>query len=268
MISIGTCLKLKTQILENDIADYQLPIGDNFIALNELVGKDISLKFTGIIRCIASGELIKKSFGQGYSYKSFITLAQCDLCIVKPELCHYEQGTCREPEWGLQHCFQDHVVYLSETSSPKVGITRLKNLPSRWIDQGALQAIELFRVSNRKDAGLHEIEISKIMSDKTNWRKMLTKCNTEHDLVKLKKDILEQIQSLNLNTPPILSFSSDKITNIQYPGVTASKISSLSFDKTPKIESQLMGIKGQYLIFKDGVLNMRKFQGYELEVSY
>ena len=50
---------------------------------------------------------------------------------------------------------------------------------------------------------------------------------------------------------------------IEYP----EKVTSLSFDKTPKVEGTLQGIKGQYLIFDTGVINMRKFQGYFIEIN-
>ena len=146
IVNTGTCLKLESHILEDNHVQYFLPLSEHKIALNPLINREIELSFTGKIYCIATGERIKKSYGQGYSYKAFISLAQCDICIVKPELCHYEQGTCREPEWGKKYCYQTHVVYLSETSSVKVGVTRLNNVPTRWVDQGALQAIELFRV--------------------------------------------------------------------------------------------------------------------------
>lgn len=264
---IGNFLKMESQISASNNVQYFLPLSGEKIGLNPLLDREISLSFTGKIHCIATGELIKKSYGQGYSYKSFITLAQCDLCIVKPELCHFAQGTCREPQWGLDHCFQPHVLYLSETSAPKVGITRLKNIPTRWVDQGAVQAIELFRVASRKDAGLHEVEISKMMADKTNWRKMLTKGPIEHDLIALKSEVMKAYHKMKDKLPPVLSISNDEIQKIIYPGVAASKLVSLSFDKTPIIKSKLLGIRGQYLIFKEGVLNIRKFQGYEIEFS-
>lgn len=266
MMNIGMCFKLDCLINDKNQVEYSLPLGSNKIALNQYINKTISLKFTGKIQCIASGETIKKSYGQGYSYKSFITLAQCDLCILKPELCHYENGTCREPEWGLAHCLQPHVVYLSETSAPKVGITRLKNIPNRWVDQGAVQVVELFRVASRKDAGLHEVELSKLVSDKTDWRKMLVKKNCEFNLLELKAELLDKHKNNISHLPKIVSFSNDDLRKIIYPGVLAPKLTSLSFDKTSEIKGELLGIRGQYLIFPHGVLNIRKFQGYELEL--
>lgn len=266
MGQIGRCLKLES-FIENDEVNYFLPLGSYRVPLNQLINKHISLTFTGNIYCIASGEKTKKSFGQGYSYKSFITLAQCDLCIVRPETCHYHLGTCREPEWGLSHCFQSHIVYLSETSNLKVGITRENNIPTRWVDQGAVQVIKLFKVASRIDAGKHEVIISQIVEDKTDWRKMLKSSQKTCDLKNMKNVILQK-HKLNLqNLPPVVEFCDDKILNFNYPGRTASSITSLSFDKTQKISGQLIGIKGQYLILENGVLNIRKFQGYELEFN-
>jgi hypothetical protein len=68
------------------------------------------------------------------------------MCILKPEQCHYEAGTCREPEWGLAQCFKPHYVYLANSSGIKVGITRESQIPIRWIDQGAVQALPIMKV--------------------------------------------------------------------------------------------------------------------------
>ena len=58
------------------------------------------------------------------------------------------------------------------------------------------------------------------------------------------------------------------ITEIAYPVKEyPTKITSLGFDKNPKIEGTLLGIKGQYLIFDTGVINMRKHQGYKIQIS-
>ena len=266
MNAVGNSLKLETKLVAGK-AEYHLPLGENKINLSQFINKKITLNFTGKIHCISTGELIKKTYGQGYSYKAYITLAECDMCILKPELCHFAKGTCREPDWGLANCFQTHVVYLSETSAPKVGITRLKNIPNRWIDQGAVQVVELFRVATRKDAGDHEILLAKLVGDKTDWRKMLTKEKAEFDLLALKKEIMRKHSETSLQLPLIVSESENTLISIEYPGEKAVKLVSLSFDKDKKIEGELLGIRGQYLIFPQGVLNIRKFQGYQLEFS-
>lgn len=167
MSKTGTLEKMKTELIDGT-AVYQLPLSNDLIPLNDLIGKNLSLTFTGNIFDIHDGKKIKKSYGGGYSYKNFISLAQCDTCIIKPELCHYDQGTCREPEWAKGHCHKPHIIYLSNTGAAKIGITRKSQVPTRWIDQGANYALPILEVPDRKTSGLIESEISKIMSDKTN----------------------------------------------------------------------------------------------------
>lgn len=261
MMVEGNILKMENELAE--VARYSLPIGEETVFMNDLVGKKIQFEFKGQINCIATDESIKKSYNQGYSYKAFSTLARCDLCIVKPELCHYDKGTCREPEWGEKNCMTSHYVYLSIASSPKIGITRECNIPHRWIDQGASFALPILKVKDRFSSGLIESEIAKNMSDKTNWRKMLKGEMEMADLYELRDQIFEDYGDL------IDDFEAEdieeEILEIKYPIESLpGKINSLSFDKTPFIEGRLTGIKGQYLIFEKGVLNLRKHQGYYL----
>ncbi|MNO08412.1 hypothetical protein D3C81_2310390 [compost metagenome] len=44
------------------------------------------------------------------------------------------------------------------------------------------------------------------------------------------------------------------------------KIVSFNLDKDPVVEGTLLGIKGQYLIFDTGVINIRKYTAYQLAV--
>jgi hypothetical protein len=251
---------------------YLIPVGDGFVPLNQNIGKSLRLEFTGNIHCIECGRKTSKSFAQGFCYPCFKSLASCDMCIMKPETCHYHLGTCREPEWGETHCMQDHIVYLANSSGLKVGITRGTQIPTRWIDQGATQAIPMFRVGNRLHSGLLEVTIKKQVSDRTDWRKLLKGEADSVDLVALRQQIfnnaeqdLEQLKQDNpelewefLDADPIvLSFPVET-----YP----QKISSLNFDKNPVVEGILQGIKGQYLILDSGVINIRKFAGYEVTV--
>ena len=153
--------------------EYHLSVDDQRVPLNNYLGKVIRLQHTGTIHCVHCGRRSNKSFNQGYCYPCVIKLAQCDICIVSPEKCHYDQGTCREPEWGEQHCMVDHIVYLANSSGIKVGITRETQLPTRWIDQGAVQALPIFRVKTRRQSGLVEDLLRQHVADKTNWRTML-----------------------------------------------------------------------------------------------
>jgi hypothetical protein len=61
-----------------------------------------------------------------------------------------------------------------------------------------------------------------------------------------------------------------EILEIYYPMLhNLQKINSVSFDKQPVIEGELIGIKGQYLLFEGGmVTNIRSASGYLIELNY
>jgi hypothetical protein len=260
----GNILKMKTTL--DDVVQYHLPMADELIHMNPLVGQKISLEFNGQINDIYNGELIKKSYGQGYSYKSFISLARCDSCIVKPELCHYDKGTCREPEWGKENCLIPHYIYLAVSSHVKVGITRHTQVPTRWIDQGASYALPILKVEDRKTSGELEVQIAKSFSDKTNWRKMLTNDVADEDLYAIQEQVYDEFADIfdDFGAEDV----DDEITHINYPVLEyPTKVKSLGFDKNPLIEGTLMGIKGQYLILDTGVVNIRKHNGYFLNLK-
>ncbi|MDD5125328.1 DUF2797 domain-containing protein [Methylovulum sp.] len=253
---------------------YDLPLDSTKIALNPLIGKTIKLVNTGNIRCVHCSRAIKKTYNQGYCYPCFISLAQCDMCIMKPHTCHYAAGTCREPAWGEEFCFQPHIVYLANSSGIKVGITRQSQIPTRWIDQGATQALPIFKVKSRHISGLIELVISKHISDKTNWQQMLKKTAEpinltarRDELIKLCETELTQIKQSF--APEAIEFLTQEQTLeldfpiTQYPA----KIKSLCLTKTPEITGVLQGIKGQYLLLDAGVLNIRKYSGYEIAFS-
>lgn len=103
---------------------YTLRAGEQRLALNDYLGEPLQLEWTGGIACSHCGRATRKSFAQGHCYPCFKRLARCDTCIIKPELCHFHAGTCREPDWGQRFCFQPHIIYLANASGLKVGITR------------------------------------------------------------------------------------------------------------------------------------------------
>src|ERR1700730_3521352 len=152
---------------------YSLTIGDNQVALNPFIGSVISLEFLGNRSCVACGRKVKKLYNSGYCYPCFISLAECDLCIVKPHECHFDQGTCRDEEFGLSHCMIPHYVYLAFSNHVKVGLTRKNRELIRWVDQGAIRAIPIAELPTRKLAGELEVAIGQYIPDKTDWRKMI-----------------------------------------------------------------------------------------------
>lgn len=259
---------------QNDVVRYQMVLDDHRLELNEYLGKSIQLEYAGAINCVHCGRKTNKSFNQGYCYPCFKSLAQCDVCIMSPEKCHYDAGTCREPEWGEEFCMQDHYVYLANSSGLKVGITRGTQIPTRWIDQGAVQALPIYRVKTRQCSGLVEVIFKQHMADKTNWRAML-KGNPELlDLAavveQLTPEVADEISTLQdrFGLQAIQACDSAEAVQINFPVTEFPvKISSLNFDKTPVVSGKLLGIKGQYLMLDTGVINMRKFGGYQISFS-
>ena len=271
---LGTLRKMRSTLDEHDRVQYQLPVGDELLDLNPLIGKNLTLTHTGKISCSNCGKKTKKSYSQGHCFVCMKKLASCDMCIMKPETCHYDQGTCREPEWGQANCFVPHYVYLSNTSGIKVGITRHTQLPTRWIDQGATQGLPIFRVSTRQLSGLVEVELAKMIADKTNWQTMLKGNAEDIDLKEKAAELIPQIETklheLAMSKGEYsIERLDESIQAISYPIETfPTKVKSHNFDKEPVVSGILQGIKGQYLIFDTGVINIRKFTAYEITAEY
>ena len=267
----GALSKMSTR-LEQPV-QYSLRLGEQDLDLNALLGQGVRLEYLGAIHCSHCGRKTKKSFSQGYCYPCFSKLAQCDTCIMSPERCHYAAGTCREPAWGEQFCMTDHVVYLANSSGAKVGITRATQVPTRWIDQGATQALPIMRVATRQQSGLVEDVLRSQVTDRTNWRAMLKGEAAALDLAQLAGEIFEAchdgITTLQerFGLQAIQPLSDLAVVDIAYPVLAyPAKVASFDLEKTPVVEGTLQGIKGQYLIFDTGVINIRKFTAYQLAV--
>ncbi|MGB2045754.1 MAG: DUF2797 domain-containing protein [Porticoccaceae bacterium] len=268
----GHLAKMDVQLANT--VQYQLPLDDQRIALNDLIGHSIRLEYRGDIHCIHCGRRSKKSFSQGYCYPCFTKLPQCDTCIMSPEKCHFHHGTCRDPQWGEKYCFTDHFVYLANSSGVKVGITRGTQLPTRWIDQGATQGLPIFRVQTRYQAGLIEDCIREHIADKTSWQKMLKGNAEPADLEAIRDDLLVKSESglelleQEFGLQALQRLYNESITEIQFP-ITRfpEKVKSFNLDKAPLVEGELQGIKGQYLILDTGVINIRKYTGYNIDFS-
>ncbi len=275
IVMIGNILKMRSALGDaGQPVQYQLPIGESLLPMNEIIGKTIKLNYQSEIHCITCGRKTSKSFGQGHCFPCFRSLASCDMCIMKPETCHYAEGTCRQPEWGDENCFIPHYVYLANSSGIKVGITRGTQIPTRWIDQGAAQALPVFKVANRLQSGLLEVVLKQHVSDRTDWRKMLKADAEPMDLKSIRDELLDnctaEIEVIKSEQGEGAIETVDQaVVDIKFPvSEYPEKIKSLNFDKQPVIEGSLMGIKGQYLILDTGVLNIRKFSGYNIEVDF
>lgn len=268
----GQVRKLEAR-LEQPV-NYSLPLGEQSVALNPLLGSKVSLRYTGRISCVHCGRSTNKSFNQGYCYPCFQKLAQCDSCIISPERCHYDAGTCREPVWADHFCMQDHIVYFANSSGLKVGITRASQLPTRWIDQGASQGLAVMRTRSRQQAGFCEVMFRQHVTDRTNWRSMLKDEQGDIDLAAERDRLLAECgeelndiqQRFGLHAISVLTGLEE--VRISYPLRNApEKIVSLDLEKQGEVSGELLGIKGQYLVLDSGVINIRKYTGYELELS-
>lgn len=268
----GTLRKMSTRL--SGPVEYHMRLGEEKIALNPLLEKKISLQYSGLIHCVNCGRKTNKSFNSGYCYPCFQKLAECDSCIIHPEKCHFEQGTCRDPAWGERFCLQDHIIYLANSSGLKVGITRATQVPTRWIDQGATQALAIIRVRSRLQSGAVEVMFKQFVADKTNWRDMLKGDASPLDMHAEAQRLIGECKSDLKELEDQFGFFAISVLNgvdvvaIDYPVVSyPEKIASLNFDKTPVVEGKLLGIKGQYLILDTGVINMRRFAGYEVALN-
>ena len=256
----------KMRVKNNTPIDYWLPIDSGELHMNDLIGKFISLEFTGEINCSVCNRSTKKSFGNGFCYPCFINAPENSECIIRPELCLGHEGKGRDPEWELKNHVVPHTVYLALTSAVKVGITREGNEFTRWIDQGAWKTIKLATVPDRYTSGLIEVELKEYISDKTNWQKMLKdEKNSDIDLLDTKDELIEYLPEELQN----YISDNDAIYELKYPiEEYPKKVKSLNFDKSPEVGGLLKGIRGQYLIFDGGeVINLRKFTGYNIKLT-
>lgn len=274
----GNISKMQAE-LKNSKVHYSLPVGGELVSLNELIGKNIKLTFNGNLNCSECNAKADKLFGDGVCFHCHSTLAKCDMCRIKPETCHYDKGTCREPKWGEDNCLQPHVVYLSYTSGYKVGITRGKNIPSRWIDQGAIKAVPLFYVKSRLISGLIEEAMKPFVGDKTFWSKMLRNEEAPSDnefsekarhLIEAVKDSVDTIH-LNHGKDAILEADAGIPVLIQYPISAPAELftekKAHKLDVESPVTGVFHGIKGQYLFIGESVISVRKYIGYDCDIS-
>lgn len=260
----GTLLKMRTQL--KDVVEYQLPVGDVLIPLNELLGREIQINFLNQIYCVKCGKKTYKSFNQGFCYPCFTTAPEADPAIIRPELDMAHKGISRDMEWAKKYSLQPHYVYLAVSSGLKVGVTRSIQVITRWIDQGAWKGIKLAETPYRHLAGLIEVELKNHFADKTNWRRMLM------NIVDQNINLVDEKNKAGDLIPDDLQqyvIEDNEIIEIKYPvNQYPEKVNSINFDKIGEYRGTLCGIKGQYLIFEDQhVMNIRKHNGYLVSIE-
>ncbi|MCX7551712.1 DUF2797 domain-containing protein [Xanthomarina sp. F2636L] len=258
----GVLTKMTTEFFEP--IQYYLVFEMDFIHMNQLLEKTIAIQFVKY-QCLNCG-LDKPIYRQGFCKSCFFDIPQAADWIIKPELstAHLDKED-RDLDYEKKVQLQPHIVYLANSSNVKVGVTRKSQVPTRWIDQGAHEAIEIVEVPNRYLAGITEIALKDYVADKTNWRTMLKNEIADEDLVvwreRLKQYIPDEAKDYYI--------ASNSETNIQFPVLHyPKKPKSLNLGKTPNYTGKLVGIKGQYLIFEDEtVFNVRSNEGYVVTIS-
>ena len=245
--------------------EYSMILSEHILPLNDHIGSNIKLEWSGIIHCVKCGNKTNKSFFQGFCYPCFISAPESSECILKPELCQAHEGISRDMEWSEKYCLSNHYVYLSLTSGIKVGVTRYTQIPTRWIDQGAIKALKIAKTPNRYLAGAIEVKLKEFVSDRTSWQRMLKNdVNQDIDLYGYRETLKENLPS-DLKTY-VLNEEREKI--IAYPiNKYPEKIKSINFEKVKEFEGKLTGIKGQYIyIDNQFVVNMRKYSGFYFNI--
>ena len=258
----GVLKKMKTQL--NQPIQYYLEFKNDWVNINQLLEKNIKISFDSY-ECLGCGENIEV-FRQGYCKSCFFDLPQAGDWVMRPELSTAHLGKeDRNLAYEQQVQLQPHIVYLANSSHLKVGVTRKSQIPTRWIDQGAHEAIAMVEVPNRYLAGITEVALKNFVDDKTNWRAMLTNQTKDEDLVAMKEKLSPHLPQevkeylLKENCETKLDFPVH-----QYP----EKVSSLNLKKEASFQGVLKGIKGQYLIFEGGkVFNVRSHEGFVVRLE-
>ncbi len=257
----GVLTKMQTE--NGSPIQYYLVFENDFLNMNQLLDKKVSINFLHY-QCLNCG-LQKKIYRQGFCYDCFYEIPQAADWIMNPELSKAHLGIeDRDLAYEEKVQIQPHVVYLANSSSVKVGVTRKSQIPTRWIDQGAHEAIEIVEVPNRYLAGITEVALKDHVSDKTNWRTMLKNDIQDENLVEWRNKLKQFIPSEAAE----YYLENNAETNLQFPVLKyPQKPKSLNLEKTPFYEGILKGIKGQYLIFDDDtVFNIRGNEGYVVSI--
>lgn len=257
----GVLTKMKTEW--QSPVNYYLLFQDSFIHVNSLLQKKVQISLTGheCLSCHAPKEI----FRQGFCKSCFFETPSAGEWIMKPELSKAHLGIeDRDLAYEQKVQLQPHIVYFAVSSGLKVGVTRKTQVPTRWIDQGAHQALPIVEVPNRYLAGITEVALKAYFNDKTNWRVMLQNEGEQLDLVAERAACLSKLPA---EVQPYIV--SDASIDVTYPVQRfPEKVKSLTLSKSPEYTGVLKGIKGQYWIFEDDtVWNVRGHEGYVVSIA-
>ena len=258
----GTLTKMKTEIASP--IQYYLVFEQDFIHINQLLDKKVSISFLGYECMNCKKE--KKIYRQGFCYDCFFEIPQAADWIIHPEKSQAHLGIeDRDLAYEKAVQLKPHIVYLANSGNVKVGVTRKTQIPTRWIDQGAHKALEIAELPNRYLAGITEVALKNYVGDKTNWRTMLKNEIQEQDLCSWRDRLKQHIPQEAL--PYFIDNTKETILEfpvLQYP----TKLKTLNLIKTPEYSGTLKGVKGQYLIFEDDtVFNVRSNEGFVVSIN-
>ncbi len=253
----GVLKKMQSEI--GNPIQYYLVFEKDFLNMNQVLDKQLQIDFIKY-QCLNCG-LDKPIYRQGFCKSCFYEIPSAGDWIMRPELstAHLNKED-RDLAYEKKAQLQPHIVYLANSSNIKVGVTRKSQVPTRWIDQGAHEAIEIVEVPNRYLAGITEVALKEHVGDKTNWRKMVVNDVDDENLVEWRSKLLPFIPE------EVLPYyiENNRETELDFPVLQyPKKIKTLNLKKTSNYNGVLKGIKGQYLLFEDGtVFNVRGNEGY------
>jgi hypothetical protein len=255
-----------------DPVNYSLVVESVRLPLAARIGSELRLETDGTARCRHCERPTQRRFGGGYCYACFTTLARCDLCVVSPDRCHFAAGTCREPEWGQSFCMQPHYVYLADSGGTKVGITRPDNVPGRFIDQGAAAALIVASTGTRQQAGFVEKALGRYASEQTDWRSITRVAQTgvdlDAELARLRRAAAGGLAAVDSRFP-------GAVTWLETPRRFAFRYPVVRYDAPARqqrlapgrpVGGLLLGVRGGYLLFDQGVFNVRSHGALNVKV--
>ncbi len=251
----------------NDKVNYLMTTDVDFIKFNPLVGREITIQFQNEKYCESCGNQFQDLYRMGFCRNCFFTSPMAGESIIRPELSRAHEGEeDRDLAFEKGYQLQPHIVYLANSGGLKVGVTRVAQMPTRWIDQGASEAIVFAKTSNRYEAGIIEVAMKNHVADKTVWQKMLKNEDPEMDLTAEKERLAQHLPE---DLKQFLS-NDNEVLRMEYPVQHyPTKVKSINLDKNPEIKAVLQGIRGQYLIFEGGAaLNVRGHSGYRVKISF
>ena len=243
---------------------YFLNLDNDFIEINQFLDRTLKLEFAGTM-CLNCNDS-KPIFRQGFCKSCFFESPSVGDWVMRPELSKAHLGEeDRDLEYEKRVQLQPHWVYLALSSHLKVGVTRQSQVPTRWIDQGAHEAVGILEVPNRYLAGIAEVSLKAHFSDKTNWRKML-----QNDYEDVTWDqAIDQAYACLPEELKQYQIGGQNLTNITFPVLQyPEKVKSLNLEKENSYTGILKGIKGQYLLFEDQtVYNIRSNEGTVVNIN-